>query len=131
MLERRQMKLWGSDMTKEIGWTSPVVGKLEVGKTYTDRKGDKHVITKDWGDKVASVYSTWEKNGDHCESEVIRHVLDLISEYQPSAPLKMWMNVYTPGDSPSIHGTEQAAIVAAGGLVWARIAVPVTITEGH
>lgn len=116
---------------REINWAAPVIGKLEVGKTYVDRVGDKHRLTCEAGKLLLDVPAgaAWWPCGSFDNDGDTRHVADLIAEYTPPAPLKMWMNDYGDGSLYCHDKEEYARKIAAAQAK--RIAVPVTITEGH
>jgi hypothetical protein len=118
-------------MTNEINWAAPIIGKIFEGKTYVDRSGGRHRIVSVGVERAYTPDNSWNQNGGRVSDDDYRHVLDLIAEYTPPAPLKMWMNVYHGGDSYACHSTEARAREIASGLNATRIAVPVTITEGH
>ncbi len=122
-------------MTKEreINWAAPVIGKLEVGKTYVDRRGEKHRLTSEAGRLLidAPAGNGWWESGSVRDDENLRHVLDLIAEYTPPAPLKMWMNVSVYGAKTMYESPGAAEHDAKFTSHINRIAVPVTITEGH
>jgi hypothetical protein len=112
-------------MTLEINWAAPVIGKLEVGKTYVDRRGYRHTLTNPVGNEVRS----WWAGGMFGESSDQRHVLDLIAEHKTMLPHKAWANIYPDGSGDFFTDSENARQMTHPD--HALIAVPVTLTEGH
>ena len=123
-------------MTQEIDWNSPVVGKLEDGKTYRDRQGVCRVVKAHrTGYFISTLPSDvggyWGYNCGGVFNSDARHIRDLIAEVKPLEPLKMWMNSY-PNFEMYFHKSREIAIAYRDkNISGARVAIPVTITEGH
>ena len=113
---------------RKINWDAPVVGKIEVGKTYVDRRGGTHTIVRNRADREGRVWYSCGHYVIQNEGEA-KHVLDLIAECTPPKPRKMWMNEYDYGGY-RLHPSKGEALnfVTFNAI---RVAVPVTVTEGH